>query len=674
MPTYEYFYTVSAYTDYKTYLLDTGGTATQSLYASLYEDPSFLNGEWSHKETKGSLLTPADPPAIYTGPATESAPYATTIKVKKDFAITYLVKFYLKVTDSPTFNGIYFLNDDCITDVKFTPVNAANTKQLSTATHNLGDTFFQPASYPGVVLTGTSTSGTGYSTIYSIIKKSFKMGPAFTVTAKVMPQNYQTPSGATPHPSSTQVTINNSMIQGMNPGINCTDGVVQNNPPNSFTGALASRGVTFPAGSNYYNFTYSYAYDTCTKDKKKVWKGVKWFVYKATSGTYKGKTVIRYAQIFADKDGNLTQNKPVEVSAAKNGTTDATGTNGFYMNPSLEKILEAIVAAKLGNCGKEVEEEGASTPDEKGAILVRPEQPTDALRWNPPPHVDARGVSYTNRISLNTNTFFNPDGSELDTSAFSTIVDAYLGTRPERGRIFQDKVTAKVMNTQPGLSLNKKTGNALQWGFRFMYNPEMISYENSDNSGVDWTYGSKDKSILLAGSQTFNFDLLINRIPDMSYLQLIRNSAADRYTQEDIMRSNLSVPAAYGRLLEGYEMDGILKRGTEYDIEFLYRVLTGDPLPNSLLLEKGSTQLTADIGYTTKVPVWLFLNENMRLFGSVSSISVVHRIFDQNMVPMLTRLSIGFQRYPAYEGQSPNTGKEYKSSTDTKTTTATTGP
>jgi hypothetical protein len=134
-----------------------------------------------------------------------------------------------------------------------------------------------------------------------------------------------------------------------------------------------------------------------------------------------------------------------------------------------------------------------------------------------------------------------------------------------------------------------------------------------------------------------------------------------------------SIQTSYGRELEEYEKQGILQRGTEYDIEFLYRVLTGDPLPNSLLLEKGSTQLTADIGYTTKVPVWLFLNENMRLFGSVSSISVTHRIFDQNMVPMLTRLSIGFTRYPAYEGQSPNTGKEYKTDTKTKSTTGTTG-
>jgi len=669
MPTYEYFYTVSAHTDLKAYIQGTGGTATTSLFASLYEDPSFLTGQWTHKETKGSLLTPLDPPAIYTGPATEAAPYATTLKVKKDFAITYLVKFYLKVTGSPTFNGIYFLNDDCLTDVKFTPTDATKAKQVSTDNHNSGDSKFQPASYPGVVLTGTAASGTGYSAIYSIVKNSFKMSSPFTITAKVMPQNYQTPSGATPHPSATQVTITDTMIQGMKPGINCTDAAVYGDTPDSFMTALSSRGVTFPAGSNYYNFTYTYAYDTCTKDTKKVWTGVKWFVYKATSGTYKGKTVIRYSRIFADKDGNVTTIKPVEVSAAKNGSTDATGTNGFYMNPSLEKILEGIVTAKLGNCGAEVE--GSATgPEEENSILVRPEQPTDALRWNPPPHVDARGVDYFTRV--NTGQFFSANGQEMDPSEFRNIVNTYVGTRPERGRIFQDKITAKTMNNVVGLSLNKKTGNAKQWGFRFMYNPEMISYENSDNSGVDWSYGSKDKSILLAGSQTISFDLLINRIPDMSYLLNIDKEIANAPNNQS--RYNiLSVNGAYGRELQPYEKEGILTRGTEYDIEFLYRVLTGDPLPNSLLLEPGSTQLTADIGYTTKVPIWLFLHENMRLFGSVSSISVVHRIFNQNMVPMLTRLSIGFQRYPAYEGQAPNTGSEYKTSTDTKSTTATTG-
>jgi hypothetical protein len=668
MPTYEYFYTVSAYTDYKTYLLDTGGTATMDLYASLYADASFLSGEWSHKETKGSILTPLDPPAIYTGPATEAAPYATTIKVKKNFAITYLVKFYLQVTDSPTFNGVYFLNNNCITDVKFTPVDATNTKQLSTATHNSGNTGFQYASYPGVTLTSTQGSGTGYSTIYSIIKSSFKMGPAFTITAKVMPQNYQTPSGSTPHPSATQVTITNAMIKGMNPGINCTNAVIQNKPSNSFTGALAERTGEFQVVSGYEQFFYSYAYDSCTKDKKKVWTGVKWLVYKATSGVYKGKPVIKYMQIFADKDGNITKTQSSTVSAAKNGREDATGTNGYYMNPSLDLILEAIVALKIGNCGKEVEDPNGD-PDEKNAIIVRPEQPIDALRWNPPPHVDARGVDYSSRAGINTSQFFSAKGQAIDASSFKNILDTYVGTRPERGRIFQDAITAKVMNIEK-ISKKTKTAATLQWGFRFMYNPEMITYENSDNSGVDWSYGSKDKSILLAGSQTFSFDLLINRIPDMSYLKVMTapwtgsNTPATRQS---------SIQTSYGRELEEYEKQGILTRGTEYDIEFLYRVLTGDPLPNSLLLPKGSTQLTADIGYTTKVPVWLFLNENMRLFGSVSSISVTHRIFDQNMVPMLTRLSIGFSRYPAYEGKSPNVGKEYKSTTDTKSTKTTTG-
>jgi hypothetical protein len=121
--------------------------------------------------------------------------------------------------------------------------------------------------------------------------------------------------------------------------------------------------------------------------------------------------------------------------------------------------------------------------------------------------------------------------------------------------------------------------------------------------------------------------------------------------------NTLSVAGAYGRGLEDEEIQGILRRGTEYDIEFLYRVLTGDPMPNSLLLAPGyaKTALTSDIGYITKVPVWLFLHNNMRLFGSIASISVMHRIFDQNMVPMLSRMSVSFTRYPAYAGKAPNT-------------------
>jgi hypothetical protein len=57
--------------------------------------------------------------------------------------------------------------------------------------------------------------------------------------------------------------------------------------------------------------------------------------------------------------------------------------------------------------------------------------------------------------------------------------------------------------------------------------------------------------------------------------------------------------------------------------------------------------VTADFGYTTGVPCWLVLNENLRYFGSVASFQVNHVMFDLNMVPMLSTVSITFSRYPA---------------------------
>lgn len=637
--TYEYFYTVEAHTDYKSYVTNTGGTDISNRYADL----GVSTNEWVHKEYSVSGTGKVN--NIYTGPATEAAPFATTIKCKKDYAIAYIIKFYLKKTVDGGTPVYYFLTDDCLSDVSSVLGSSANTQFLSkTEKRNPGDSGYRPSTMPNVI--GPS-AGTCYRIVIGITKSSFKQPEPFTTTAKVTPSFYHAPDGSTPHGTATPQNITNAMIAGVKPGLNCTDAAVIPSAPPSFLVALTARDSQFPAGGTYLNFGYSYSYDACTKDVKKPFIGVKWLATRATTGPYKDKPVIWYQEMSIDKNGDYF----VKGSRKE----DPYNKRNYPSSDNLEAVLKKIIAAKTGNCGAEADGGGGGGDGggAKDSVMVRPVQPADALRWNPPPHVDSRGVNYTHRIDRGK--FFSDDGSELDPSDFKNIVNTYIGARPERGRLFQDKQTAAALNRVVGVSLKTKTAQALQWGFRFMYNPEMISYENSDKSGVDWTYGSKDVGTLLNGSQTINFDLLINRIPDMSYLQLFRNSDANRYTQMDIINNNISIPAAYGRALEGYEMDGILTRGTEYDIEFLYRVLTGDPLPNSLLLEKGSKGLTADIGYTTMSPVWLVLHENMRFFGAVSSIGVTHRIFDQNMVPMLSRLSIGFQRYPAQEGKPPNT-------------------
>ena len=166
-----------------------------------------------------------------------------------------------------------------------------------------------------------------------------------------------------------------------------------------------------------------------------------------------------------------------------------------------------------------------------------------------------------------------------------------------------------------------------------MYNPTTFSYSSSSNNSVDWTLGAKDPATLLVGNSNVTFELYLNRIPDLKYLRM-----SNPKVSQDML---------YGRTLKDYEKEGILNRGTEYDLEFLYRVLNGDPLNKPLLFDKEYNGASADFGFTTATPCWLQLNKNLKYFGSVASLNVNHVMFDLNMIPMLSTVSITFVRYPA---------------------------
>ena len=261
--------------------------------------------------------------------------------------------------------------------------------------------------------------------------------------------------------------------------------------------------------------------------------------------------------------------------------------------------------------------------------------PTNDDRYNPPPNAISRSISFGERIA------FDSAGQAVSPKTIQNLLSS-LPNKRERGRIIQDVNSAKGLNTNyDHLTLpSGGTSNPL-WGFRFMYNPQTISYSTSSNNSVDWNMSSKDPATLLAGNQNVSLELYINRIVDMAYLldySLNPNS---------VMPITEAYVAPNGKAgLSKEAIDGILHRGTEYDIEFLYRVLNGDPLEKPLLFGnyKG---MTSDFGYTTGIPCWLYIHDNMRYFGSITSISVNHLMFNIDMVPMFSTLSIQFTRYPA---------------------------
>ena len=369
-----------------------------------------------------------------------------------------------------------------------------------------------------------------------------------------------------------------------------------------YNGAILVKQKNEVLAENQITLLSNYQWDKCTN----LWN----FVINYKTPQFGGEGY--QAHWTCTKNGDICKQKSPKPTANDLSTKTklAAWTKKYVTKPMIDAKSNAA-------CG-----ETSSGNGLKDIATVTP--PDGNTRWNPPPHSDARDISYGERVNYGKNDSFK-------------TVDAF--SKKERGRIFQDANGAAVLNkSAQGLKNAAASKVALnQWGFRFMYNPSTFGYSSSSNNSVDWTLGAADPAVLLTGNSAVSFEVYINRIPDLKYLRL----------------KNPKIPEDQvygGRFLTEEERQGILNRGTEYDIEFLYRVLNGDPLSKSLLLNYNG--VTSDFGYTTGVPCWLVLNENLRYFGSVASFQVNHAMFDLNMVPMLSTVSITFARYPALWNQT----------------------
>ncbi|MFZ9615379.1 MAG: hypothetical protein ACO3AG_01780 [Fluviibacter sp.] len=241
--------------------------------------------------------------------------------------------------------------------------------------------------------------------------------------------------------------------------------------------------------------------------------------------------------------------------------------------------------------------------------------------FNPPPHIVSRSESpiafYQNSEYYETHhiTAELPSGELIE----------QLSKANSRGFLYQDLDSYAVGSRALGQL----------YGFQFMYNPQSWSHSNRINTSVDYVLGNNDVANLLAGTQSFTIQLFLNRVADMSTLRV--NDAILNVTNAfgDLLGRN------YPRRLAQEEVDGIATRGTEYDLEFLYRCANGDPK-----LGPSMDAATADFGWLAGWPVWLRFNDYVRYKGIINDITVNHVLFTKDMVPMITEVTIDFMRLP----------------------------
>lgn len=371
-----------------------------------------------------------------------------------------------------------------------------------------------------------------------------------------------------------------------------------------------------------------------------TYKTTQWMVIEVTRTT-KGTGILSgseyfFKQYIYSSTGQLISSQKLgsDIVAPVLGSTQAWRDSAEQNQPVFKKaksLLETAVTLGQGD------------PTE-GTVLNNtpvPNTELDQIRWNPFPHFITRSPSFYNLANINVD--------EKNQASQATIQKAYnAALNSKLGKIYQNKTSAAALNNKENVDPSKVKAGDL-WGFRFLYNPTQLSYGSTIDTAIDWMLQPKDPSNFFGGNTVISFDLYLNRIADMKTL-----------------RDKGTIASSYpGGSLTDEQINGILKRGTEFDLEYLYRVVNGAPGQTTLVSD--STLLTSDFGYITGMPVWLQFHDNMRYKASLSSIQVTHAIFTESMIPVLSVVKLSFIRYPELDNLGVNKQKVVDSINTKKT-------
>ena len=270
--------------------------------------------------------------------------------------------------------------------------------------------------------------------------------------------------------------------------------------------------------------------------------------------------------------------------------------------------------------------------------------PDNTYSWNLPPHkwslpVDASQVVDT----VNT---------------YSTDLHSM-----RRGRIFVGrKYNGNTTTVDPKTGKKTTTGDGHfnnNYGFQFLWNPETFSQSTSVNWGI--TPNQNDKTALLTGlvssNSSIDLTLRVDRTNDFACAKatyLSRGKNTDRaYTNANTFTDYYKEGQAPNSAADfatniQNKIDDLLTRGTEADLEFLYRTINGDGY--SLLGVN-----TSNISFLMPTIVRIDLGPQ-RLVGMIQAVDVSHLAFTRDMIPIRTDVTLSIDLRTAVSLTTNNFG------------------
>lgn len=288
---------------------------------------------------------------------------------------------------------------------------------------------------------------------------------------------------------------------------------------------------------------------------------------------------------------------------------------------------------------------------------------------SPPPVIitsaDADKLTYEYNAPMLKSAYLNPFGPQGDSvidrkligapiNDFTNARLAWKGVTPARGTIQMSKIFAA--NAWKGKPPKGTTKNETPYGFRFLYNPTDVSMAWGIVDAFSPEYaqsGANGMSGVAVGLMkgTIAFTLLLNRISDMNVLDAkgLRATVDTSLIPEglDPAQRNQFYDNLYKQVnpypttVSIEDQRNIWKRGTMYDIEYLFRAMGGYYAD----YKSGLNGITADRGWLQPIPMELHLGTGLRYLVRVSSLDLKHMLFNERMVPTLTTVNVVCTRY-----------------------------
>ena len=281
---------------------------------------------------------------------------------------------------------------------------------------------------------------------------------------------------------------------------------------------------------------------------------------------------------------------------------------------------------------------------------------------------------------------------------FDSTLSPWKNGKPAKGVIRMSKHFADLADkpVNSALAGANYTVDDNPYGFRFLYNPTSVSmaWGIVESFSPQFVASGSDRgnavSVGLMKS-AITFSLMLNRIGDMqfvsqtgflpptrksymtdlNYLEALEAAKASSFlsgASEEYSQLTRSINALQGKASDipqvprlpypGFVSDEdaamIYKKGTMYDIEYLFKSING----YSSGYNSSLNGMTSDRGWLNPIPVELHLGDGLRYLVRISSLDLEHVVFNERMVPILSTVNVTCTRY--------FDGPEMFASTDTK--------